>query len=236
MRVIYLSFCQMLSSMRRDMMLFSACLLPLLIGLVFRFVIPLLEAALLDRFHAPSILSPYYALLDVLFAMLIPAIFCFVSAMVSLEEADERTAAYLFVTPLGKRGYLAARFFLPGAAAFALTAMLLPLFALMPHTLGEIVWLAAAGTLQGLIVALLIVTLSSNKLEGMAIAKLATLTLLGAVVPFFLQDGMQYLASPLPSFWIGKAVFHVTPLYLLPAWTLSALWIGLLLKLYSRKI
>lgn len=92
MKAIRLSFSQMLAYMRRDMMLFAACLTPILAGLLFRFAIPLLEAALADWFHVPAIISPYYALIDIFFAMLSPVMFCFAPAMVSLEEADEKTA------------------------------------------------------------------------------------------------------------------------------------------------
>ena len=162
MRVIRLSFFQMLAYMRRDMMLFAACLAPILAGLLFRFGIPLLEDALTDWFHMPAIISPYYALIDILFAMLSPAMFCFVSAMVSLEEADEKTAVYLFVTPLGRNGYLAARFCVPAVAAFLVTIVLIPIFKLTSLSLVDILLLSAGGAVQGIIISLLILTLSSN--------------------------------------------------------------------------
>ena len=236
MRAIRLSFFQMLAYMRRDMMLFAACLTPILAGLLFRFGMPLLETALTDWFHIPAIISPYFALIDILFAMLLPAMFCFVSAMVSLEEADEKTAAYLFVTPLGRNGYLAARFCIPAVVAFLVTVVLLPIFKLTLLSPVEIVLLAAGGALQGIIVSLLIVTLSSNKLEGMAVTKLSSLMIFGAAVPFFIRHNVQYVILPLPSFWIGKAICDNMLLYMLPAFALSAMWIYFLLRRYLRKI
>ena len=236
MKAIRLSFFQMLVSMRRDMMLFAACLAPILAGLFFRFGIPPLETALTDWFHVSAIISPYYGLIDIFFAMLSSVMFCFVSAMVSLEEADEKTAAYLFVTPLGRKGYLAARFCIPSAAAFLITAILLPVFKLTSLSLINMVLLAAGGTLQGIIVSLLILTLSSNKLEGMAVTKLSTLMIFGAVIPFFVKHNIKYVMSLLPSFWIGKAIFENMPFYLLPAFVLSAAWIYFLLKRYLRKM
>jgi len=137
----------------------------------------------------------YDALMDIFFAMLSPAMFCFVSAMVSLEEADEKTAAYLFVTPLGRNGYLAARFCIPSAAAFLITLALLPVFKLTSLSPADILLLAAGGALQGIIISLLILTFSSNKLEGMAVTKLSTLMILGAVIPFFVKHNIQYVVS-----------------------------------------
>ncbi len=236
MRAIRLSFFQMLAYLRRDRMLFAACLAPILAGLLFRFAIPPLEAALTSWFHVSTIISPYYALIDIFFAMLSPAMFCFVSAMVSLEEADEKTAAYLFVTPLGRNGYLVARFFIPSVAAFLVTTSLLPVFKLTSLSTVDIVLLAVGGTLQGIIVSLLILTLSSNKLEGMAVSKLSSFMICGAAIPFFIKNNVQYVISPLPSFWIGKAICEKVSLYMLPAFALSIIWIYFLLKRYLRKI
>lgn len=236
MRAIRLSFFQMIAVLRRDMMLLVSCLAPILAGFFFRFAIPLLETALTDSFHITSIISPCYELIDLLFAMLPSTMFCFVSAMVSLEERDEKTVSYLFITPLGKTGYLFARFGIPAVIAFFATAILLSVFKLTALSPLTILLLAAGGTLQGMIVALLVLTFSSNKLEGMAVAKLSTLTILGAVTPFFIQSDTQYVTSPLPSFWIGKAILEDVPLYMLPAFVLSAMWIYFLLKRYLGKI
>lgn len=235
MKAIRFSFFQMLEYLRRDKMLFVVCFTPVVAGLFFRFGLPLLETAFTNWFHRPALLAPYYALMDLFFAMLSPVLLCFVSAMISLEEADEKTAAYLFVTPLGKTGYLAARFGVPAVATFLVTAVLLPVFKLTALSPADIGLLAAGGTLQGMIVSLLIVTLSSNKLEGMAVAKLSSLMLFGAAVPFFIRDNVQYVLSPLPSFWLGKAIFENMPLYMVSALALSAVWIFVLFKRYLRK-
>ncbi len=193
-------------------------------------VIRIIEAVLTDGLHRTAIIAPYYGLVDILLAMLPPAMFCFVSAMVSLEEADEKTAAYLFITPLTKTGYLSARLGLPAVAAFFVTLILLPVFKLTALPSLTILLLTAGATLQGVIVALLILTISSNKLEGVAVAKLATLTVFGAAVPFFIQSNVQYAISPLPAFWIGKAILESRPVYMLPAFGLSIVWIFFFLK------
>lgn len=228
-------FFQMLAVLRRDMMLFAACLIPMVAGLFFRVAIPLLEAALTERLRLPTVLSAYYGLIDVIFAMLSPAMLCFVAAMVFLEERDEKTAAYLFVTPLGKTGYLTARLGIPAIAAFLTTVILLPVFKLTALSPAAVLLFAAGGTLQGVIVALLILGLSSNKLEGMAVAKLSTLTVFGAAGPFFIKSGLQYALSPLPSFWLGKAACENRLLYLFPAFLLFLLWICLLFPRATRQ-
>lgn len=236
MKAIRLSFFQMIAYMRRDLMLFVACLVPILAGIAFKFLIPVLETALTNWFDLSSVISPYYELIDLLLTMLAPTIFCFVSAMIVLEETDEKTGAYLFITPLGKIGYLIARFGIPLAFAFVITLIILPVFKLTPLSFGEMFLLSFSGALQGLLVALLIVTLSSNKLEGMAISKLSSTIIFAAVVPYVLTSNVQFVVSPLPSFWIGKAICDNSLLYMLPAIALSALWIFILLRRYLKKI
>ena len=86
MKAIRLSFFQMAAAMRRDMMLFISCFSPILAGFFFRFAIPFIESALTDSFHIAAIISPYYKLVDILFAMLPSTMFCFVSAMISLDR------------------------------------------------------------------------------------------------------------------------------------------------------
>lgn len=236
MKAIRLSFFQMMGYMKRDMMLFAACIAPIFAGLLFRFAVPFIEAALTEWLHVSAIIAPYYSLIDIFFVMLSPTMFCFVSAMVSLEEADEKTAVYLFVTPLGKTGYLSARFGVPAACAFLVSSALLPVFKLTHLSPIDIILLAAGGTLQGIIISLLILTFSSNKLEGMAVTKLSTLLIFAVAIPFFIKHNIQYVISLLPSFWIGKAILENKPFYMLPAFVLSAIWICILVRRYLRKI
>lgn len=149
MRAIRLSFHQMILLMRRDMMLLVSCLTPILAGLFFRFGIPLLEEVLRDCFSMAAVISPYYRLADIFFAMLTPIMFCFAAAMVSLEERDEKTAVYLYITPLGKTGYIAARFGVPAAAAFLVTVVLLPFFKLTALSATAVLLLAAVEPCRG---------------------------------------------------------------------------------------
>ena len=232
MKAVRLSFLGMAEAMRRDMMLFAACLAPILAGVFFRFAVPFAEAVLTKYYHMPAVISPFYRLIDICFVMLSPTMFCFVSAMVALEEADEKTAAYLFITPLGKSGCLAARLGVPAIIAFWTTVILFPVFRITAFSPTAVLLFTALGTLQGMIVALSVLAFSANRLEGMAVAKLSSLALSGAVVPFFVDDHRQYLLLFLPSFWMGKATGENALLYLLPAFVLSAIWIVLLLKRY----
>ena len=228
------SFFQMLYMIRKDMMLVAACVGPVLAGIAFRFGIPMAEKALCDMFGRSYILQPYYELFDLFLAVLAPVLFCFAAAMVILEERDDKITRYMFVTPLGRKGYLIARMGIPFVLAILVTLVLLPLFMLTRQHFWMILFLAVAGALQGMIVALMIVTISSNKLEGMAVSKLSTMTMLGFIVPYFIPDKVQYVLAPLPSFWMGKVAQCDKSAYILPMLVTSTVWISYFLYRFER--
>lgn len=234
MKYIMNSFLQMLSSIRKDMMLFAACLAPVLAGLVFRFGIPQAEKRLCDFMGKTVVLTPYYELFDIALGILAPVMFCFVAAMVILEERDEKQVKYLIVTPLGKRGYLFSRFGIPFFISVLVTLILISIFKLTKLALWTMLFLSVFGAMLGMIVALMIVTLSSNKLEGMAVSKLATLTMIGFMVPYFIGDKVQYILAPLPSFWMGKVIYHGNPFFILPGIAMALVWIGVLMKRFMN--
>ena len=234
MRGIGLSFFHMLKLIRQDRMLLAAGLAPLLAGIAIRYGVPLAEDGLALLTGAEAVLAPYYALFDLFFASLTPTMFCFIAAMVMLEERDDHIDRYLSATALGRNGYYISRTVLPDLAAFAVTAILLPVFHLSPLSAGAILLLSLAGSLQGMIIALLIVTVSSNKLEGMAVTKLSSLMTLGAVIPYFVPAPFSFGFSFLPSFWMGKAMMERSLLYLLPSIAAAGLWVSALWMRSSR--
>lgn len=236
MRAVKSCFIQMLLFLKKDAMLFASCIAPVLMGFVFRFGIPVLEGILTDYFRCESILAPYYVIFDIFFSMMTPFLFCFVAAMIILQEKDDGITGYLCVTPLQKYGYLSARLALPGICAFIITVLLFPVFKLTEQGIITILFLAVSGALQGLMIALLIVTLSSNKLEGMAVTKLSTVTILGIFVPFFISDRIQYVLFFLPSFWTGKAMTGGGAGCMLLCFLTSVVWIFLLVKRFGNMI
>ena len=82
----------------------------------------------------------------------------------------------------------------------------------------------------------MIITLSGNKLEGMAVTKLSALTLLGIPVPFFVKCIFQYVVCFLPSFWVGKAIQNNGYIYLIIALIVSSVWFSILASKLLKKL
>lgn len=235
MKAIKSNFRQFLLFLKNDNMMFAACFTPLICALLFRVAVPLLEKLVTSYFNVSEIITPYYALFDLFLSVLSPTMFSYVAAMMILEEKDDHIVEYLFVTPLGKQGYLVSRLGVPMGISIVVTIILLSFFSLSKIPIAANVLLSVAGAAQGIITALIIIALSSNKLEGMASAKLTSLMSLGIMAPFFIQKGTQYLLSPLPSFWIAKGVYENNYLYMVLSLALSSIWIVFLIKRFARK-
>lgn len=236
MRAIRLSFFHMLKIVIHDRMLFAALMSPVLAGTAIHFGIPFAEKMLIQVTGLPVVLTPYYGLFDIFFASLTPVMFCFIAAMVVLEERDDHIERYLLITGLGQSGYFISRMIFPAILALVMTVILLPICELINWSVVEILLLSLTGSLQGIAISLLIVTLSSNKLEGMAVTKLSSLMMFGAIVPFFVPAPFTLCGFFLPSFWMGKAVTEGKPIVMLVSVLVAVIWILILKRKYDRKI
>ncbi len=206
MRPILKSFAMFLRQIRNDSMLVIVCFAPILYISLFHFAIPRIETLICRYFSLPAALSPYYRMFDLLLIMLTPFMFCFASAMLMLEEYDGKLSSYLSVTPVGKNGYLFSRMLLPSLIAGVVSLLLLVFFSFADWALSTLIWVTLLSGFSAIIQTMLIFSYSRNKVEGMAIAKISGLLMLGLPIPFLMHTNLQYLFSLVPSFWISTYV------------------------------
>ncbi len=230
MKKVFNSTGQVFQQIKKDPMMFAACFTPFLVGALIKFGIPLVESAL------KCSLLPYYPIFDLFLSIMAPVLLCFAFAMITLEEIDDKVARYFSITPLGKSGYIFSRIGIPAILSAIVTFIVLLLFSLEKRPTIMVLGLSALGAVQAIMVALMIITLSTNKLEGMAVTKLAALTLLGIPVPFFIDNYYQFAVGFLPSFWVAKAVQTEAVLYLLIALVAALVWYYFLTRRLFQKL
>jgi fluoroquinolone transport system permease protein len=211
-------------------MMFAACFTPFVMGALIKFGIPFLER--ITDFS----LQTYYPIFDLLLSIMAPVLLCFAFAMITLEEIDDKVSRYFSITPLGKSGYLFTRLGVPSIISAVIAFIVLLLFSLEKLSIGMTICLALLGSVQAIIVSLMIITLSSNKLEGMAVTKLAALTLLGIPAPFFIDSYYQFSVGFLPSFWVAKAMQNEAVLYFSIGLMVALVWYYFLTKRLFRKL
>lgn len=228
-------FRQMLQQISRDMMMFLLCLTPVLAGLAIHYGIPLVEYLLCTHLDKSAILTPYYYVFDWLLALLPGMMFAFTGGLVILGEIDDKIAGYMSVTPAGSMGYLFSRLGYPAILAAVFDFILLRFLALSELTVLSLLVLCICASLMGIITALLVIAVSTNKVEGMAIGKLSGLISVGMFVPILFQTPNQYIAGFLPSFWVGKYLLTQSECYLLVFAFVFMIWLSILFKKYERK-
>ena len=236
MKPLVRSFKMFLSQIWRDNMLVAVCIAPLLAALFFRFGIPAIERVLCEYYNENTVLADYYLLFDLFLSILTPYMVCFASSMVLLTEYDENMSQYMAVTPVGKKGYFISRLIFPACVSFLVSALLMFCFTLTEWQPTMLVLVCFLSTLTSVAVSLLLVSFSHNRVEGMALAKMAGLFMMGIPVPFFLISKVQYLFSVLPSFWIAKLGLEQNFWIALPALLSSAVWIWLLYGKFKNKL
>ena len=230
MKRILSSTIQVFKQIKSDPMMFAACFTPFVMGALIKFGIPFLER--ITDFS----LQTYYPIFDLLLSIMAPVLLCFAFAMITLEEIDDKVSRYFSITPLGKSGYLFTRLGVPSIISAVIAFIVLLLFSLEKLSIGMTICLALLGSVQAIIVSLMIITLSSNKLEGMAVTKLAALTLLGIPAPFFIDSYYQFSVGFLPSFWVGKAIQNNGYINLLIALLVASIWFYVLISKLLKKL
>ena len=236
MKPLFRSFMMFVRQIFKDSMLAAVCGAAVLTALFVRFGVPAAESALCGYFGKTAILKDYYLLFDLMLMTVTPYLLLFASAMMMLTEIDENLSNYLAVTPVGKSGYMASRLLIPAAIALIVSVALTAWFSLTHWPLWALLSGCLIASLASTAGALMMVSFSRNRVEGMAMGKLSGLIMLGLFAPFFLPGGAKYLLSPLPSLWLAEFSRTQNALLLIPALAASALWLMLLYKKFDRKI
>ena len=218
MRAVNKMFIYMVKQITQEMMMIMLAIAPVLAGIFFRVGIPLLERKVLIYYGLERVVFPFYEIFSWLLAMLTGMLFAFVGGLVVLGEIDDNVAKYIMVTPAGMRGYLSSRIIIPALISGVVTLVCIPAFSLVPIGSAKLIVMVISTMLSGIVTAMLVVAISSNKVEGMAVGKLSGLFGMTFFVPLAVAGKIKYVFCLFPMFWIGE-------------WSLSGGWGKLLISL-----
>ncbi|GAA0357602.1 hypothetical protein [Bacillus horti] len=174
---------------------------PLLLLLLIRYVLPVV-ADWLIVYTGFDLLS-YNDFITILIMLVIPQLIGTATGLLMLDERDERIIDYYTVSPLGRHGYLIYRLLLPVTITILMSALFLLANGISKHQIENIAVLILLA-LQAPLYTLFLVAFAANKVEGLALSKLASLMLLGAIFPYFIPDPWQTLGIILPTYWPSR--------------------------------
>jgi len=234
MKKIFKSFKMFIKQILKDRITAIMLFAPLLVCLMFKFSIPLINREILKGLNFD--LSPYYILFDLALSVIVPIFMTFSSALVILDEIDDGITGYEVVTPLGRWGYLFSRIVFPSIISSFLTIILILIFRISDISVITIILISALSGLFSIIMVMLVVSLSKNKVEGMAISKMLGILMFGVAIPFLIKSNFQYVFAFMPSFWIGLTGLKATFFTVSGGIISSVLWLFILYNKFNKRI
>lgn len=230
-----------LKSIRREPLLLYMLVIPPVMVLVLRLVLPRATTYLSENLGFD--LLPYYPmLLSFFFVLQIPLLFGVLVGLLVLDERDDDTLTALRVTPISMRGYALYR----GTGAvllsfvYVLLALLLSGF-VSPSLALAVVAVALLAGLMAAVFALTVATFASNKVEGLALTKGLSVFMLGPLAAYFVPTDWQLFFGLLPTYWPAKTFWvageggNFWP-YALAGLIYSVLLLPSLLRRFRRKV
>ena len=235
MRVVLKMFFNMVKQITQEMMMILLIIAPFLAGAFFRFGIPFLEKNILSRYGFEHFLVPYYEIFSWLLAMLTGMLFAFVGGLVVLGEIDDNITKYFMVTPAGMIGYISSRIVIPAVISGIVALFCVPVFSLIELSFPKIIVMVISTVLSGIVTAMLVVAISSNKVEGMAVGKLSGLFGITLFVPILIKGMIKYVFCIFPMFWVGQWSMSGSLFALIIAAAEFGAWIYLMFVMFRRK-
>ncbi len=207
---------------------------PILVSVVFRLLwqqgFPLIETwAGVDPY-------PYAGYLTVFAFLVTPQLMGTVSGFLMIDERDEHIWPLVAVTPLGERGYLVNRLFLPffSSILYALIAYAMVRSLTIPVLL--LAFVCVLSGMEGILFSLVLFRFSQDKVKGLTLSKGMGIFLIFPLADLFEVEWFSLLAGFVPFTWMGRLLMEpVTPVRLFLAAGVHLIWIAFLWRSVMRQ-
>jgi len=187
----------------RDSLLQFLVVYPVLLGLLTRFLVPVVTA----RVTRVGLVQYHVLIGSLVITLQVVMLAGTVLGLMVLDEKDNRTLIALQVTSVPLRHYMAYRMGLH--MAFSLLASLLNVVLLnsfLPHPdWGGMIQVAILGFLPLPVYVLFISSLAQNKVQGLALTKALGPFIILPVIAYFVPEPWQWLFGLVPTYWPAKA-------------------------------
>ncbi len=194
MRTIYLIKTD-LKNIFRDPSLIAIFIAPIAIIGVLRFLPPLYEP------FFPKVIEYRPAILGA-FCLTVSALASYLLAFVMLDEKDQHLFHVFRVMPFTFPKLMLIRVLNMFLTSFILSNILIFGANLVTLNFNQIIILSCLCSLSGPANTLLVVSLSSNKIEGATYFKLLNMFIMAPITGIFILNPLKYLLGVFPFFWV----------------------------------
>lgn len=193
-----------IKNIKRDLILFATIFGGFGMALFLRFVIPIVSKTLLEKVEFN--LSPYYPLIIGVALLIIPMLIGVMTGFMLLENKEEGMFSYYSITPLGKEKYILYRLALP-----ILLNLIISMFTLYFSNLIEIeifkgTLLILMASLEGVILALVLVNFCQNRVDGLALSKVIGFFFIIPVIDRCIDFKFNFILGISPTYWVPKGI------------------------------
>jgi fluoroquinolone transport system permease protein len=183
----------------RDPLLRWTVILTPAFGLLFRFALPPVAAAVHERFGLR--LDVYYPLIMSFLPLVAAGMIGTVVGFLLLDQRDDQTMMALLVTPLSLQGYLRYRMLGQVLLCVVFSCVTVRLAALTETTPLHLVVTSMVAAPLAPIYALFLGSFAENKVQGFALAKTLGIVLLPCIVSYFATGPWQAAFGLVPHYW-----------------------------------
>jgi len=173
----------------RDRLLLVLCIYPLVLAGLVRLAIPYVPIDQIGTILAPFAIMSGGTLLGTVVGFSL------------IEERERRTWLLLRVVPLGSGTFFAYLAASTSAIAFTTSLGAAAILALPVASLLELVWMTLLASLSAPLLTLLLASFASNKIEGLAVSKILSASLMLPALVFAVPAHWQWLLWWNPLYW-----------------------------------
>lgn len=226
-------------SIGRDAMLRWMALLPFVVALAMRWLLPPI-VSFVDGLLPLDLASVYPALMGYLFLLLVPYFWGVVVGFLLLDQRDDGTLTALQVTPMTLNNYLVYRLATPMLLSAATTLAAFPLTGLAQLGFWPLTLLAISAAPHAPLFALALAALAQNKVQGLALMKASGVVLLPPLAAFFLPAVWHWPLAFFPTYWPAGLYWALAAddptaaLYILLGLLYQAFLLALLARRFDR--
>ncbi|WP_174495895.1 hypothetical protein [Salirhabdus euzebyi] len=225
-------------NIQRDPLLIFTMIGTLLLAALVRFGLPQLTVLL--QTHTTFNLEEHYRLIVSLVLLMTPLMIGMLYGFMILDERDEEVLLYYSVTPLTKTGYLFCRLLVPMVLTFTLSFVVVFIQGVVEWNFLSFIPIALLLAIQAPLITMMMASLASNKVEGLALTKVINLCVLAPLIDYAVSHPIAKVVAIFPVYWPALAFQSGEDTnwsgMVLVGLVVALLWFVLLNKMFQRKI
>jgi fluoroquinolone transport system permease protein len=184
---------------RDRLLVYTAFLIPLILIIITRLVIPWLSENIIP-------LEQFYPVLFMLMVITIPMMFGFATGFLIMDERDENLLTVLRVMPISRSAYLIYRMAFMSVLSFIYILLFPILTGLIDVSIIDYLPIGVLLALFTPVMGLIANIVANNKVQAFAVFKMLGGVFFLPLFAFFINSDLKYILGIIPNFWTFMAL------------------------------